>query len=130
MDPGRPGLKLHEVEGAKDKGFWSARVSRDIRLIVHRTASSFLLCYVDHHDAAYQWAGRRRLERHPTTGAAQLVEIRETVREIPVPPATTRSSRSRAASSTSPTRRTSKRSTAPSATCSTSPARVPATVCW
>ena len=85
MDPARPGLKLHQVEGAKDKGFWSARVSRDIRLIVHRTASSFLLCYVDHHDAAYQWAERRRLERHPTTGAAQLVEIRETVREIPVP---------------------------------------------
>ena len=85
MDPARPGLKLHQVEGAKDKGFWSARVSRDIRLIVHRTASSFLLCYVDHHDAAYQWAERRRLERHPTTGAAQLVEIRETVREVPVP---------------------------------------------
>ena len=85
MDPARPGLKLHQVEGAKDKDFWSARVGRDIRLIVHRTASSFLLCYVDHHDAAYQWAERRRLERHPTTGAAQLVEIRETVREIPVP---------------------------------------------
>ena len=85
MNPARPGLKLHQVEGAKDKDFWSARVSRDIRLIVHRTASSFLLCYVDHHDTAYQWAERRRLERHPTTGAAQLVEIRETVREIPVP---------------------------------------------
>ena len=85
MDPARPGLKLHQIEGARDEGFWSARVSRDIRLIVHRTASSFLLCYVDHHDGAYQWAGRRRLERHPTTGAAQLVEVRETVREIPVP---------------------------------------------
>ena len=48
VDPARPGLKLHQVEGAKDKGFWSVRVSRDIRLIVHRTASSFLLCYVDH----------------------------------------------------------------------------------
>ena len=56
-----------------------------LRGIVHRTASSFLLGYVDHHDAAYQWAERRRLERHPTTGAAQLVEIRETVREIRVP---------------------------------------------
>ncbi|MYC67552.1 MAG: AAA family ATPase [Acidobacteriia bacterium] len=85
MNPAHPGLKLHQVDRAKDKDFWSARVSRDIRLIVHRTASSFLLCYVDHHDAAYQWAERRRLERHPTTGAAQLVEIRETVREIPVP---------------------------------------------
>ena len=85
MNPAHPGLKLHQVDRAKDKEFWAVRVSRDIRLIVHRTASSFLLCYVDHHDAAYQWAERRRLERHPTTGAAQLVEIRETVREIRVP---------------------------------------------
>ncbi len=85
MNPAHPGLKLHQVDRAKGKDFWSVRVSRDIRLIVHRTASSFLLCYVDHHDAAYQWAERRRLERHPRTGAAQLVEIRETVREIQVP---------------------------------------------
>ena len=85
MNPAQPGLKLHQVDRAKDKDFWSVRVSLDIRLIVHRTASSFLLCYVDHHDPAYQWAERRRLERHPTTGAAQLVEIRETVREIRVP---------------------------------------------
>ena len=85
MNPAHPGFKLHQIERAKDKSFWSARVSRDIRLIVHKTATSFLLCYVDHHDAAYQWAERRRLERHPTTGAAQLVEIRETVREVEVP---------------------------------------------
>lgn len=44
-----------------------------------------LLCYVDHHDAAYRWAERRKLERHPRTGAAQLIEVRETVREIEVP---------------------------------------------
>ncbi len=40
---------------------------------------------MDHHDKAYDWAERRKLERHPTTGAAQLVEIRETVKEISVP---------------------------------------------
>ena len=85
MNPAHPGLKLHQIERAKDKSFWSVRVSRDIRLIVHRTSTSFLLCYVDHHDAAYQWAERRRLERHPTTGAAQFVEIRETLREVEVP---------------------------------------------
>ena len=85
MNPAHPGLKLHPIERAKDKDFWSVRVGRDVRLIIHRTASSFLLCYVNHHDAAYQWAERRRLERHPTTGAAQLVEMRETVREIQVP---------------------------------------------
>ena len=44
-----------------------------------------MLCYVAHHDNAYDWAERRKLETHPKTGAAQLVEIRETVKEIVVP---------------------------------------------
>jgi superfamily I DNA/RNA helicase len=83
------GLKIHRVDRAKDKGFWSVRVSRDIRLIVHQSGSegcaSLLVCYVDHHDKAYAWVERRRLETHPKTGAAQLVELRETVREIEVP---------------------------------------------
>lgn len=85
IDPSGPGLSFHKLDKAKDKNFWSVRVSRDIRLIVHRNESSLLLCYVDHHDKAYQWAERRKLETHPKTGAAQLVEIRETVQEIVVP---------------------------------------------
>ena len=85
MNPAHPGLQLHKLDKARDPNFWSLRVSRDIRLIVHRTAASLLLCYVDHHDKAYRWAERRKLETHPKTGAAQLVEVRETVREITVP---------------------------------------------
>src|SRR5260370_29257310 len=57
----------------------------NIRLIVHKTDDSLLLCYVDHHDKAYQCAERRKLETHPKTGAAQFVEVRETVREIVIP---------------------------------------------
>ena len=85
VNPAAPGLSFHKLDKAKDKNFWSVRVSSDIRLIVHRVRDSLLLCYVDHHDKAYDWAGRRRLETHPTTGAAQLVEIRETVQQIVVP---------------------------------------------
>lgn len=85
VDPSRPGHSFHRLDRARDKSFWSVRVSRDIRIIVHRTSHSLLLCYVDHHDRAYDWAERRKLERHPTTGAAQIVEIRETVKEIVVP---------------------------------------------
>lgn len=44
-----------------------------------------LLCYANHHDEAYDWARRRRLDVHPKTGAAQLVELRETVQEIAIP---------------------------------------------
>jgi mRNA-degrading endonuclease RelE of RelBE toxin-antitoxin system len=80
-----PGMRFHKLEKAKDKNFWSVRVSSDVRLIVHRSEGSLLLCYVDHHDKAYEWAERRRLQTHPKTGAAQLVEIRETVQEIFVP---------------------------------------------
>ncbi len=85
MDPSAPGLSFHKLDKAKDKRFWSVRVNADIRLIVHRTDASLLLCYVDHHDRAYAWAERRKLETHPTTGAAQIIELRESVREIVMP---------------------------------------------
>ena len=85
MDPANPGMKFHKLDRARDPNFWSVRASRDLRLIVHRSNQSLLLCYVGHHDDAYRWAERRRLERHPKTGAAQLVEVRETVEEIRVP---------------------------------------------
>jgi len=80
-----PGMSFHKLDKAKDKNFWSVRVSLDLRIIVHRNAENLLLCYADHHDKAYDWAERRKLETHPTTGAAQIVEIRETVKEIVVP---------------------------------------------
>ncbi len=85
LDPANPGMSFHKIDQAKDKNFWSVRVSSDIRLIVHRSDAGLLLCYVDHHDKAYDWAQRRKLEPHPKTGAAQLVEIRETVKEVVVP---------------------------------------------
>ncbi len=85
INPASPGHSFHKLDRARDKNFWSVRVGRDLRLIVHRNQSSLLLCYVDHHDRAYAWAERRRLETHPKTGAAQLVEIRETVKEVVVP---------------------------------------------
>ena len=85
LNPASPGMQLHKLDKARDPHFWSVRVSRDVRLIVHRTETSLMLAYVGHHDDAYRWAERRRLETHPTTGAAQWVEVRETVKEIVVP---------------------------------------------
>ena len=80
-----PSLSLHRVTGGRDSGFWSARVNLDLRIILHRAGEDVVLCYVDSHDDAYRWAERRRLETHPTTGAAQLVELREVVQEVVVP---------------------------------------------
>ena len=85
LNPANPGLSFHKLDKVKDKNFWSVRASSDIRLIVHKTDASLLLCYVGHHDDAYDWAERRKMETHPKTGAAQLVEIRETVKAVVVP---------------------------------------------
>ena len=84
LDASAPGLSFHKLHRAKDPNFWSVRVNADIRLIVHRTQSSLLLVYVDHHDDAYKWAERRKIERHPTTGAMQLVEVRERIEEVEI----------------------------------------------
>ena len=85
INPANPGMQFHKLDKARDKNFWSVRVNADLRLIVHKTPESLLLCYVGHHDKAYQWGERRKLQSHPNTGAAQLVEIRETVQEIVIP---------------------------------------------
>ena len=84
LNPASPGMSFHKLDRAKDPRFWSVRVGTDLRLMVHKSSTSLLLCYVDHHDKAYAWAERRKLEVHPTTGAAQFVEVRERVEEIRV----------------------------------------------
>jgi mRNA-degrading endonuclease RelE of RelBE toxin-antitoxin system len=52
LNPAHPSLQFHKLDKAKDRRFWSLRVSSDVPLIVHRTESSLLLCFVGHHDNA------------------------------------------------------------------------------
>ena len=81
LNPTAPGLQMHRIDASRDPNFWSVRVNRDIRIIVHKTQASLLLAYVDHHDKAYGWAERRRIEAHPRTGAVQIVEVRALVED-------------------------------------------------
>lgn len=73
------GLSLHRVEATP--GFWTARVSQDIRIVLHKDGDHTLLAWVGHHDDAYRWAERRKLVPHERTGAMQLVEIVERTEE-------------------------------------------------
>ena len=61
LNPSSPGLQFHKLDRARDPNFCSIRVSRDIRIILHKSGSALLMCYVDHHDDAYAWAERRKL---------------------------------------------------------------------
>lgn len=84
MDPSLPGFSMHRVDPARDPDFWTARVNRDIRMVIHKKDGQSLLAWVGHHDAAYRWAETRRIESHPRTGAIQIVEARETIEEVVV----------------------------------------------
>jgi mRNA-degrading endonuclease RelE of RelBE toxin-antitoxin system len=79
VNPDQPGLQFHRIDKSRDPNFWSVRVNRDVRIVVHKTGDSLLLVHVAHHDDAYKWAERRRIETHPKTGALQIVEVRELV---------------------------------------------------
>ncbi|WP_425044651.1 UvrD-helicase domain-containing protein [Primorskyibacter sp. S87] len=84
MDPSLPGLSMHRVDRARDPNFWTARVNRDIRMVIHKKDGQTLLAWVGHHDSAYRWAETRRIESHPRTGSIQIVEARETIEEVVV----------------------------------------------
>lgn len=72
--------KLHKVDG--DAGWWSAYVNGDLRIILQRPGENeCVVCWVDHHDAAYRWARNHTLAKHPATGVMQLVEVQEVVVE-------------------------------------------------
>ncbi len=87
VDPAHPGLQFHRLDKTKDPNFWSVRVNEDIRIILHKKEERILLCFADHHNKAYQWAERRRIEVHPKTGAVQIVVVPETVQaELPTKP--------------------------------------------
>ncbi|MFA6954306.1 MAG: 3'-5' exonuclease [Thermoanaerobaculia bacterium] len=80
-NPAHPGLSLERVTDARDPDIWSARITRDLRAIVHKASDRYTLLYAGHHDDAYTWAERRRVEVHPVTGALQIIEAAEVVRE-------------------------------------------------
>lgn len=80
-NPDHPGLQFHRITKSRDPDFWSVRVSRELRIVVHKAGGSLMIAFIDHHDNAYDWAERRRVDVHPKTRAAQIVEVRELVED-------------------------------------------------
>lgn len=60
QEPQSPGLNLEKL----NNDFWSIRVDRAYRIILHRNHPDFayVFVWVDHHDAAYDWANARSVE--------------------------------------------------------------------
>lgn len=80
-NPAHPSLSLERVNRAKDKNLWSARISQELRAIIYKDGDTWALLYAGHHDDAYNWAQTRKIEQNAITGALQIVEFTETVKE-------------------------------------------------
>ncbi len=80
-DPASPGLNFETLTGGHDRNMKSARITQDLRTIIHQTDGMLTLLYAGHHEDSYRWAERRRVEKHPVTGTLQIVETAESVEQ-------------------------------------------------
>jgi mRNA-degrading endonuclease RelE of RelBE toxin-antitoxin system len=80
-DPSSPGLNFESIQGAKDTSIKSARITQDLRTILHQCDGMLTLLFAGHHEDAYRWANHRRVENHPVTGTLQIVETTESVQQ-------------------------------------------------
>ena len=81
-DPKHPSLSVERAERTKNKTLWGARVTQDFRAIYHQEGDLYVLLWVDKHDAAWNWAKKKRVLSNDRTGELQIVTIPEVV-EIP-----------------------------------------------
>ncbi|HVA91918.1 MAG TPA: UvrD-helicase domain-containing protein, partial [Chloroflexota bacterium] len=73
-NPAHPSLSLERLTQVRDPHFWSARISRNLRAIIHQNGDSRPVLYAGQHDKAYDWARTRVLTRNSAIGALQIVE--------------------------------------------------------
>lgn len=77
QDPKSSGINYERIQGARDEGLHSVRVDQAYRGIVHKpdSGNTYILLWVDSHDAAYDWARRRQVAVNPFTGCIQVVDL-------------------------------------------------------
>lgn len=85
QDPQHGGLHYEKLTACKDSKLRSIRANQDVRIILAAAEKEdlYLLLYAAHHDMAYTWAAKRKIEINPNTGSIQVFIVEESVLEIP-----------------------------------------------
>jgi hypothetical protein len=81
-NPAQPGLSLERVTKTKNNNLWSLRITQELRVILYKSGDTWALLHADHHDDAYAWASKRKVEFNARTGALQVVKTVESVEEV------------------------------------------------
>jgi superfamily I DNA/RNA helicase len=87
-DPTSPGINYERIQSARDAKLRSVRVDLAYRAIVLKPAAGnvYVLLWVDHHDAAYDWARKRVCNIHPETGSLQVIDAEVATAQPEAPP--------------------------------------------
>ncbi len=89
QDPQHGGLHYEKLTAFKDGKLRSIRANQDVRIILAAAAKEdlYLMLYVDHHEPAYNWAAKRKIEINPNTGSLQVFTVEEQSLTAPRTPA-------------------------------------------
>ena len=82
-NPEANGFNYEKIQNASDPNMRSVRIDDTYRAILIREegANVYLLLWVDHHDAAYDWAVKKRCVLNHSTGSIQVYETQAPVVE-------------------------------------------------
>lgn len=75
-NPKSPGLNIEKLNFG-DSSIRSARVNRDVRVILSiiDDGRSYFFHHIDHHDDAYDWAERKRINVDKETGNIEIIDV-------------------------------------------------------
>ncbi|MCX2779241.1 UvrD-helicase domain-containing protein [Microbulbifer thermotolerans] len=81
QNPQHSSLHYEKLTAFKDSKLRSIRANQDVRIILAAVEKEnlYLVLYVDHHEPAYDWAARRKVEINPNTGSLQVFTVEERV---------------------------------------------------
>jgi len=83
QDRNHPSLNYEKLPAFKDNKVRSIRANQDVRIILAAAEKEdlYLMLYVDHHEPAYKWAEKRKIEINPNTGSLQVFTVEESTLE-------------------------------------------------
>ncbi|MEH6387771.1 MAG: UvrD-helicase domain-containing protein [Pseudomonas profundi] len=89
QDPQNGGLHYEKLTSCKDSKLRSIRSNQDVRIILATADKEdlYLMLYVAHHEPAYAWAAKRKVEINPNTGTLQVFTVSEETLDAPPPSA-------------------------------------------
>src|SRR4051812_3301641 len=78
-NPKGPGINYEKIHAVKDDKVRTVRIDQKYRAVVLHPDEGdvYVLVWVDNHDEAMDWAGKRRFEVNPITGSLQVFSVTE-----------------------------------------------------